>query len=79
RLLNPLARCLIDGSIRNSETVKVHTEKGQASNARELAIVPNHKPDAEQASDSNMYSATDADDQDAEFTDIPPSPAPTKE
>ncbi|KAJ2587621.1 hypothetical protein H4R99_008085, partial [Coemansia sp. RSA 1722] len=72
RLLNPLARCLIDGSVRNNETVKVHVSQGQNISARELEIVHNHKPNAEQASDSSMYSATDADDHDAEFTDIPP-------
>ncbi|KAJ1959591.1 chaperone ATPase hsp78 [Dipsacomyces acuminosporus] len=65
RLLNPLARCLIDGSVRNSETVKIDV-KGE-DNARELAIVKNHEPN------SNLTDSSPNDDEsvDAEFVEIP--------
>ncbi|KAI8320146.1 hypothetical protein GQ54DRAFT_264125 [Martensiomyces pterosporus] len=66
RLLNPLARCLIDGSVRNSETVRVHVE-GEGS-ARELAIVRNHEPNADSA---NEPGESDDGSVDAEFFDIP--------
>ncbi|KAJ2140549.1 hypothetical protein IW136_002555 [Coemansia sp. RSA 678] len=56
RLLNPLARCLIDGSVRNGETVRVEVEGNEQS--RELVIVKNHDPNPENSSD-------------AEFTDLP--------
>ncbi|KAJ2158582.1 hypothetical protein GGH16_005384 [Coemansia sp. RSA 560] len=56
RLLNPLARCLIDGSVRNGETVRVEVEGTEQS--RELVIVKNHDPNPENSSD-------------AEFTDLP--------
>ncbi|KAJ2839805.1 hypothetical protein J3B01_000415 [Coemansia erecta] len=56
RLLNPLARCLIDGSVRNDETVRVEVEGTEQS--RELVIVKNHDPNPENSSDS-------------EFTDLP--------
>ncbi|KAJ2501735.1 hypothetical protein GGH96_001699 [Coemansia sp. RSA 1972] len=59
RLLNPLARCLIDGSVRNGETVRVEVEGTEQS--RELVIVKNHDPNPDKSDNST----------DAEFTDLP--------
>ncbi|KAJ1946786.1 hypothetical protein GGF37_000934 [Kickxella alabastrina] len=69
RLLNPLARCLIDGSICNAETVKVRVE-GEGI-TRELAIVQNHKsnPNVGESNDGEH----DVDNHDADFTEIPPA------
>ncbi|ORX74402.1 hypothetical protein DL89DRAFT_273747 [Linderina pennispora] len=61
RLLNPLARCLIDGSVRNNETVKV-TVEGKDED-RELVVVKNHEP-------SDGHSAHDDGTVDAEFEEI---------
>ncbi|KAJ1902086.1 hypothetical protein LPJ66_000261, partial [Kickxella alabastrina] len=69
RLLNPLARCLIDGSICNAETVKVRVE-GEGI-TRELAIVQNHKPNPN-VGESND-GEHDVDNHDADFTEIPPA------
>ncbi|KAJ2808180.1 chaperone ATPase hsp78 [Coemansia helicoidea] len=65
RLLNPLARDLIDGSVRDGETVKVHAEGSNAT--RELVVARNHAPNA------NAPPHSDSDDGtiDAEFTDVP--------
>ncbi|KAJ2563254.1 hypothetical protein GGH12_002674 [Coemansia sp. RSA 1822] len=57
RLLNPLARCLIDGSVRNGEVVRVEVEGNEQS--REIVIVKNHDPNPDNSSS------------DAEFTDLP--------
>ncbi|KAJ2480371.1 chaperone ATPase hsp78 [Coemansia sp. RSA 2131] len=57
RLLNPLARCLIDGSVRNGEVVRVEVEGNEQS--REIVIVKNHGPNPDNSSS------------DAEFTDLP--------
>ncbi|KAJ2449330.1 hypothetical protein EV183_004961, partial [Coemansia sp. RSA 2336] len=45
RLLNPLARCLIDGSVRNGEVVNVAVE--EADKMRSLVIVKNHASDGQ--------------------------------
>ncbi|KAJ2716965.1 hypothetical protein H4R19_000317 [Coemansia spiralis] len=66
RLLNPLARSLIDGSVRDGETVKVHTEGTNAE--RELVVARNHAPGA------NAQPPSHNDDDgsiDAEYTDVP--------
>ncbi|KAJ2479296.1 chaperone ATPase hsp78 [Coemansia sp. RSA 2320] len=65
RLLNPLARCLIDGTIRNSDTVKVHV-RGEGT-ARELDIVKNHPPSVDGATPETH----DDDLIDADYTDVP--------
>ncbi|KAJ2725546.1 hypothetical protein GGI07_001174 [Coemansia sp. Benny D115] len=73
RLLNPLARCLIDGSVHNTEVVKVQV-KGDAQ-SRELAIIGNHEPSMDfSGSDSASHGhddARDLGDMDADFKEIP--------
>ncbi|KAJ2324424.1 hypothetical protein IWW51_003282 [Coemansia sp. RSA 2702] len=64
RLLNPLARCLIDGSVRNGELVKVEIEGQEQS--RELVIVKNHEPNLDATAHGEHESPADA-----EFTDLP--------
>ncbi|KAJ2845388.1 hypothetical protein IWW36_004800 [Coemansia brasiliensis] len=65
RLLNPLARCLIDGSVRNGEVVNVVVEGIEKSRA--LVIVKNHEPN----SDGQVLDDHDESTTDAEFTDLP--------
>ncbi|KAJ2552822.1 chaperone ATPase hsp78 [Coemansia sp. RSA 1933] len=65
RLLNPLARCLIDGSVRSSETVRICVE-GKDDGARELVVVKNHEPSLDTATDTSGNGAVDA-----EFEDLP--------
>ncbi|KAJ1948548.1 hypothetical protein FBU59_001542 [Linderina macrospora] len=62
RLLNPLARCLIDGSVRNNETVKV-TVEGKDED-RELVVIKNHEPSDDHAAQEDDGAA------DAEFKEI---------
>ncbi|KAJ2213900.1 hypothetical protein EV179_003484 [Coemansia sp. RSA 487] len=71
RLLNPLARCLIDGSIRSSEIVKVCVES--QGDAKELAVVRNHEPSLDANAD-----VFDDGTADAEYTDIPDDGAQRK-
>ncbi|KAJ2495280.1 hypothetical protein GGI11_008474, partial [Coemansia sp. RSA 2049] len=66
RLLNPLARCLIDGSIRGSEAVRVRVE-GEGSGVRELVVVRNHEPSL----DAGAADGADDAAADAEYTDLP--------
>ncbi|KAJ1732100.1 chaperone ATPase hsp78 [Coemansia biformis] len=64
RLLNPLARSLIDGSVRDGETVRVLTEVKDT--LRELVVAKNHSP-----SNTDTSSPSDDGSIDAEFTDVP--------
>ncbi|KAJ2016843.1 chaperone ATPase hsp78 [Coemansia sp. S680] len=68
RLLNPLARCLIDGTIRNADTVNVGI-KGEGP-TRELDIVQNHEPSVDAAS-GHHESHDDGGAVDADFKDLP--------
>ncbi|KAJ2451331.1 hypothetical protein GGF42_004283 [Coemansia sp. RSA 2424] len=68
RLLNPLARCLIDGTIRNADTVSVGI-KGEGP-TRELDIVQNHEPSVDAAS-AHHDGYHDDGAVDADFTDLP--------
>ncbi|KAJ2058119.1 hypothetical protein GGI17_005244 [Coemansia sp. S146] len=68
RLLNPLARCLIDGTIRNADTVNVGI-KGEGP-TRELDIVQNHEPSIDAAS-GHHEPHDDAGAVDADFKDLP--------
>ncbi|KAJ2807168.1 chaperone ATPase hsp78 [Coemansia guatemalensis] len=66
RLLNPLARCLIDGSVRDGEQVSIRVEGENTSQM--LTVVKNHNP-------TTSIPPCDEDDDgyvDAEFTDLPP-------
>ncbi|KAJ2834577.1 chaperone ATPase hsp78 [Coemansia furcata] len=68
RLLNPLARCLIDGTIRNTDTVNVGI-KGEGP-TRELDIAQNHEPSVD-ADSGHHESHDDYGAVDAEFKDLP--------